>query len=76
MKKYEFKIGDRVQYNHNFLKSITADYDTGIMKGTVQQVTNIGRANNVLVKILWDGDTEIHSALVSNLCRIGLDMTM
>ena len=75
MKSTKFKIGDRVQYNHNFLKSTMADKDIADMKGYVKDIVYITSPKKYLIRILWDGEGEAAGCLESNLCKIGLDVT-
>ena len=64
----KFEIGDRVKYNHRFLKSIGGDYETSKMMGTVKEIKGkFGKG--ILLKIIWDGDTEIRGTLDINLAK-------
>ena len=75
MKSTKFKIGDRVQYNHRFLKSIMANKYIADMKGTVNDIVYMVSSKKWLVRVLWDGEGEAAGCLESNLCKIGLDVT-
>jgi len=75
MKSTKFKIGDRVQFNHNFLKYTMSDKDIADMKGTVNDIVHMVYSKKWLVYVLWDGEDEIKGSLESNLCKIGLDVT-
>lgn len=65
----KFSVGDRVKYNHAFLKNIGGDYATSAMIGTIVEVKG-NFANGSLVKIQWDGYTEICGCLTCNLARL------
>jgi hypothetical protein len=67
MKKYE--VGDRVKYNHAFLKNTGSTFEIASMEGTIVEVKG-NFANGLLVKIKWDGDTEIRGCLTSNLAKL------
>ena len=75
MKSSKFKIGDRVQYNHKFLKSTMADKDIADMKGFVKDIKHLFSSNTYIIQILWDGEKELKNSLESKLCKIGLDTT-
>ena len=64
----KFEIGDRVKYNHRFLKSIGGDYEASKMMGTVKEIK--GKfGNGILLKIKWDGNDEIYGCLDINLAK-------
>ena len=75
MKSTKFKIGDRVQFNHNFLKYTMSDKDIADMKGTVNDIVHMVYSKKWLVRVLWNGEGEMAGCLESNLCKIGLDTT-
>ena len=65
----KFAVGDRVKYNHAFLKNTGSDYEISKMTGTIIEVKgNFG--NSSLVKIKWDGDIEIRGCLTCNLAKL------
>lgn len=68
MKRYAYKSGDRVAYNHSFLKSVQADRDIADMRGTVVMTKEL-RPGLSLVTVNWDG-YEIKRCMSTNLCRV------
>lgn len=70
-----FQINERVRYSHAFLKSICADYDTSILTGIVKQIVEYPKIKKTVVKVLWNGDSEISSCLSSNLAHLNYDIT-
>ena len=68
-----YNINDRVQYNHAFLKSISADYELSNMQGRIIEIKKMGK--KVLYRIIWNNESESHLALSSNITRIGKDIT-
>ena len=65
----KFEVGNRVKYNHTFLKNTGGDYEMSKMTGTIVEVKgNFG--NSSLVKIQWDGDIEIRGCLTCNLAKL------
>jgi len=65
----KFSVDDRVKYNHAFLKNTGGDYEISKLTGTIVEVKG-NFANGSLVKIKWDGDTEIRGALTCNLAKL------
>jgi len=58
-----FKIGEKVRYSHAFIKSIGADYETANITGIVQELKYHPQMKKTIVKVLWEGDTEIRGSL-------------
>jgi len=65
----KFSVDDRVKYNHAFLKNTGSTFEISKLTGTIVEVKE-KFANGSLVKIKWDGDTEIRGALISNLAKL------
>ena len=76
MKPSRFKIGDRVQYNHAFLKSIQADKEIADLKGTVKDVVYRNISKVYFIRVLWDGENDLRTSGEKTLCKIGLDITV
>lgn len=71
----QLKSGNKVKYNHAFLKSIGADYDTSIITGIVQSIKPLPNNKNYLVKVLWQGENEVKGCLTNNLTKMDYDIT-
>jgi hypothetical protein len=64
-----FEVGNRVKYNHAFLKNTGSTFEIASMTGTIVEVK--GKfAGGSLVKIKWDGDIEIRGCLTCNLAKL------
>lgn len=72
---YQPKIGDRVQYNHAFLKNIGAGFGIASMQGTIKAIVGNISKDKHMVTVAWQfGPT--NTVLTSNLCRVGIDPTI
>jgi hypothetical protein len=66
--KYTYKSGDRVAYNHSFLKAVQGDKEIASMRGTVV-TCKVLRPNLSLVTVNWDG-AEVKKSMSTNLCKV------
>jgi len=62
-----FEVGQRVAYNHRFLKQIAAGYDIASLRGTVEDTFSF--SGRPAAKVRWQDEEDTHSVLFSNLCR-------
>ena len=72
MKFPDIKPDDRLTYSSAFIRSIHGNGIKGRM-GTAKEVTPLksgDEVNNLLVKVLWDDETEPKGALASNLKKV------
>ena len=60
------KVGQRVAYSAKFLRSTGSDYDTSRLRGIIKEVRG-AFGGSILVKVLWEGETETRGALSVNL---------
>lgn len=60
------RVGQRVAYAAKFLRSIGADKDIADMRGHIVEVKG-AFAGDTLVKVLWEGESEVRGTLAANL---------
>jgi hypothetical protein len=70
-----FKIGEKVRYSHAFLNSISANYETANLTGIVKEIKEYPQIKKVIIKVLWQGETEETGCLSSNLAHMNYDIT-
>ena len=66
----QFQIGDKVTYSRQFVKSTFLDYTTANRRGTVEFISKENYGKNKLLKIQWDDDPVMGSALSCNIVRL------
>lgn len=63
------KTGDKVTYNHKFVKSAQLPPELANRRGTVTEVKGL-KPTLQYVRVLWDDDGQVTGCLSSNLARI------
>jgi len=69
----KFNPGDKVQYNHAFLRNTGSDLDIASMKGSITRSKTL--AGKTFVYVLWDWEDQPKLVNPNNLCHIGRDST-
>jgi hypothetical protein len=69
----KYNVGDKVQYNHNFLRNTGGDIDIANMKGKVTGLKPV--AGKTFVYVLWSDEDQPKLVNPSNLCHVGRDST-
>jgi hypothetical protein len=69
----KFNPGDKIQYNHAFLRNTGSDYDIANMKGNITGSKILG--GKTFVYVLWNDEDQPKLVNPSNLCHIGRDST-
>ena len=69
----KYNVGDKVQYNHAFLRNTGSDINIANMKGSITGSKNL--AGKTFVYVLWNDEKQPKLVNPSNLCHIGRDST-
>lgn len=73
----KYKIGDRVQYNHAFIRNMDClDNEFDQLWGIVREIKRVGTKD--YLKVEWDNSYNGATQMVnpSNMCKIGKDTTI
>lgn len=63
------KIGMKVKYTHNWLKSVGADKDLADLEGEITEIRNIGTTKKFYCRVLWNTG-EYYGILSTNLAEV------
>lgn len=73
-KKNQYNLGDKIQYNHAFLKNtgcILTEFCDFI--GVITEIKIVNK--KVFYRVIWNNENESHLLFSGNVCRVGRDST-